>query len=309
MPTNVCIVYISPNGSTGKVAKAFADQLSQDGATVRLVDLADSVQIQALLAISRLSAAIPGYGRTAGDGIYSGPPPVSGAWAVPFVTYGRACSGVALWQMATALKGKGFEIAGAAKVVAVHSMMWQADVPEGAGHPDADDLQQVREMAGRTVVAIFSRYHDAVGPGRPGLSTRRTRRGIQAQTRKALDGYPQNGRWGCLHPMRVCADQCPAGAIALNPLPEFGPACFDCFNCVRLCPEAAISPPFPMADIEAKIRTRVKNINEQPLTRTFPDPRAIDKIPGPWLLCGGHTEKGLSIMRQRRSNNRCRQAP
>ncbi len=34
---------------------------------------------------------------------------MDGAIAVPFVTWGQACSGVALWQMGSALKEKGFK--------------------------------------------------------------------------------------------------------------------------------------------------------------------------------------------------------
>ena len=49
---------------------------------------------------------------------------MDGALAVPFVTWGQACSGIALWQMAAALKNKGFKIAGAAKVLAEYSILF-----------------------------------------------------------------------------------------------------------------------------------------------------------------------------------------
>ena len=38
-------------------------------------------------------------------------PQLEGNYAVPFVTWGQACSGVALWQMSAALIKKGFRIA------------------------------------------------------------------------------------------------------------------------------------------------------------------------------------------------------
>jgi hypothetical protein len=36
-------------------------------------------------------------------------PQMDGAFAVTFVTWGQACSGVALWQMGSALKNKGLK--------------------------------------------------------------------------------------------------------------------------------------------------------------------------------------------------------
>ncbi len=39
MTARFSIVYISPNGSTGKVAETLADQLSKGGASVNLTDL------------------------------------------------------------------------------------------------------------------------------------------------------------------------------------------------------------------------------------------------------------------------------
>ena len=156
MTTNVFIAYISPNGSTEKVAETFADQLTRNGATVCRADLADAAQSSALT--DELKAAkkpvlflgSPVYRDMAVPPVMAfirALPPSDHAWAVPFATYGRACSGVALWQMAAALQEKGFQVAGAAKVLAVHAMMWQSDLPEGGGHPDADDLLQVRALA------------------------------------------------------------------------------------------------------------------------------------------------------------------
>jgi ferredoxin len=64
------------------------------------------------------------------------------------------------------------------------------------------------------------------------------------------------------------------GAITLNPTPEFGDACFDCLNCVRVCPNDAITPTPSIAALEKMIRNRVKTINEQPRSQLF----VADKI-------------------------------
>ena len=37
-----------------------------------------------------------------------------------------------------------------------------------------------------------------------------------------------------------CEENCPVGAISLNPYPEFNKQCFGCWSCINNCPEAAI---------------------------------------------------------------------
>ena len=59
------------------------------------------------------------------------------------------------------------------------------------------------------------------------------------------------------------------GAVALNPGPEFNAHCFDCFKCVRECPEDAIISSVPLDKIQAMIRERVEKYNEMPPTQIF----------------------------------------
>ena len=58
-------------------------------------------------------------------------------------------------------------------------------------------------------------------------------------------------------------------AITLEELPRFANTCFDCFNCIRLCPEDAISPAVTLDQIHAMILNRVKTFNETPLSQVF----------------------------------------
>jgi ferredoxin len=67
----------------------------------------------------------------------------------------------------------------------------------------------------------------------------------------------------------VCEEACPVEAVTLTPCPQFHQNCFDCFNCIRLCPENAIHPAIGMDQIEARIRERVRTIDERPHTQTF----------------------------------------
>jgi len=196
-------------------------------------------------------------------------PKITGATAVPFVTWGQACSGVALWQMAGLLMQKGFKIAAAAKVAAVHSLMWQAADPAGKGHPDQADLDRIKDL----VTVLQSRCESAgLAPleletldYQPGQRAGQMKQKITAPRRTVPKKVNTEACTRC----GVCEAACPAAAISLNPYPGFDQSCFDCFNCVRLCPEAAIEPAVSIQEMAQYIRQRVKTINEQPLTQIF----------------------------------------
>ena len=57
--------------------------------------------------------------------------------------------------------------------------------------------------------------------------------------------------------------------MSLDSLPVFDERCFDCFSCIRECPEAAIVPAVTLEKIAAMIRERVEKYNEQPPTKIF----------------------------------------
>ena len=65
----------------------------------------------------------------------------------------------------------------------------------------------------------------------------------------------------------VCVENCPVEAIHLTDVPEIGPVCIHCLNCVRLCPESAI-----VADLQPvyeHLHERAEKIKERPCTQFF----------------------------------------
>jgi len=67
-------------------------------------------------------------------------------YAVPFVTWGGVTSGIPLYEMGKLLNEKGYTVLGAAKILAVHSMMWQFNNPLGERHPDAEDDAMIKTL-------------------------------------------------------------------------------------------------------------------------------------------------------------------
>ena len=273
------IVFISPAGSTRRVAETIKKCMSQQNVEAVMLDLGagddgsevlDSIQAAGKQAC--LFIGSPVYRDVAVPpivGFIDQLPTMDSAMAVPFVTWGQACSGVALWQMAGALQQKGFSVVGAAKVLAVHSMMWPSSTPAGQGHPNKSDLQQIEKL----VETLLRRFESAdIEPLAPGVLDYQPS-GQAGQMKNKMDArwinVPKNVITERCTQCGVCEDVCPAAAVGLNPYPGFNENCFDCFNCIRFCPEDAIEPAKSMDDIAAYIRQRVRTINEQPGTQIF----------------------------------------
>ncbi len=274
---NALIVFASPGGNTRHVARTIEDRLTELGGDVAILDLDRESDAGAVH--ERLTAATGDTLLFVGSPVYVGHavPPVtdfldnlpqnSGVAAFPFVTWGGVSSGIALWEMGKALKSKGYHLAGAAKVLGVHTMMWQEDEPLGEGHPDPDDDEMIRGL----VEAVYAK-----GPGQDDIPL------------DALDYQPESLKEEMLKaslkeaekklPNRkvdpdlctecgICADVCPTDAISFTPYPEFGPRCIFCFNCVRECPEEAIKA--DMSPVGPRLKARAEQLGERPFTKGF----------------------------------------
>lgn len=195
-----------------------------------------------------------------------GLPTAKGCAAVPFVTWGGAISGIALWQMGQRLDQKGYTLAGTAKVLAVHSMMWQSTDPVGQGHPDGADDEQLRRLIG----AVVARLSGSCGERLSLVDLDYQPESLNAGFKQKLDRpwmiIPKTIDEGECTQCAVCTQVCPVGAVSLDPLPVFDERCF---VCIRDCPEAAIVPAVTMEKITAMIRERAEKYNEQPPKKIF----------------------------------------
>ena len=195
--------------------------------------------------------------------------PVTGSYAVPFVTWGGAASGIAAFQMATMLMNKGFIVPAAAKVIAPHSLMRYSDEPLGKGHPDADDKQKIRDMTIRVVEGIASGNVKGLAPDTLNYPDPQW----DAEMKKKIDDpmaiTPKTVDEDACTSCGLCASECPAGAIELSPQPVFQDGCYDCFNCFHFCPEQAIKLPITIDQLDTRIRGRAKTMNEPPVTTIF----------------------------------------
>lgn len=273
------IAYCSPAGSTRHVAEVIAASLKEKSVDVHQLDL--GIVKSPSRFIDTLQATGEGVCLFVGSPVYrdmavppvmafiDNLPTVAGVSAVPFVTWGGAFSGIALWQMGRALVSKGFQLVGAAKVLAVHSMMWPSARPVGQGHPDADDDRHVAGLIERVV----ARLSQADVTSLPVDALDYHPEAFVAEIKKKLGQpwmiIPKTIDEDKCTQCAICKQICPVSAVALDPWPVFDQNCFDCFNCIRECPEEAIVPAVTLDQIESMIRERVARFDEQPPTQLF----------------------------------------
>jgi len=272
------IVYCSPAGTTRHVAGVIRENMEAANVETFMLDLGEGGDNSLILSQIQkaenlcLFIGSPVYGSRAVPPVMdfiNKLPESSGIYAIPFVTWGGATSGIALSEMAEALCTGGIRVIGAAKVLALHSMMWNAENPLGAGHPDADDDRMIAEL----VAGICKKMAEPV-PRPLDLSelvclpeaVRTQMTGMSFEAFRAHMPEKTVDETRCTQ-CRSCTDVCPASAITLDPWPRFGAECICCFNCLRECPEGAITA--DLSGIENRIRARAEQFRERPFTRIF----------------------------------------
>ena len=277
----VFIVYFSPAGSTRHVADVIEKKFLTLGAEVFSFDLAKgrgdittviSHQMEASNGKSCLFIGSPVYVSHAVPLVMDCIADLkenSGAFAVPFVTWGGACSGISLYEMGKELIGRGFTLLGAAKILALHSLMWKLDDPLGKGHPDADDDRMVAELVNHVNQQIQVDNSKEIKLSDLAYQTRENHKEmekISLQTAKAHMPERTIDTERC-NQCEVCSDVCPADAVTFTPYPEFEDGCVFCFTCMKECPEKAIN--VDLSAIWQRIRDRAALFSERPYSQVF----------------------------------------
>lgn len=276
------VVYSSPAGSTRHVAKIIAEALKEEGCKLKLIDFEDKKDCDATISTAKddlvkrhcLWIGSPVYAWHASpiiERFISQLPEGKGSYAVPFVTWGASSSGIALPEMGQMLAKKGYSILGAAKIVAVHSvMMCWSDQPLGKGHPDARDDNMIRELV--KIVTSGLQQSDPTLLPVDELNYQPTDFQQKAQemsidvAKESLLKLEVNT--DLCNQCGVCSEECPVQAIDLDPFPRLRWSdCIYCHNCVRLCPEGAFKTDF--LEIESRAQDYKEEFSERPLSQIF----------------------------------------
>jgi ferredoxin/flavodoxin len=272
----VFIVYFSPAGSTRHVARLMEKRFRELGTEPFLFDLAENSGLSQVISeqIKEDSCLIVGSPVYVSHAV----PPImqflaelapAQATAVPFVTWGGASSGIALFEMARELDKKGFTILGAAKVLAVHCLMWQLEHPLGEGHPNSEDERMIQKLVDEINRKMQS--HGLRGMDLSDLAYQKEE--IHAEMEKmslevAKSHMPirEIDEQLC-NQCEICAEVCPTASIGFAPYPVFGQNCIYCFSCMRSCPEGAIQA--NLSEVWQRIRERAEFFVELPYTKIF----------------------------------------
>jgi ferredoxin/flavodoxin len=276
----VFIVYFSPAGSTRHVAGVIEKQFQALGTDVWVLDLGEcsdgateiSRQIEESKGNSCLFIGSPVYVSHAVPLVMeciAGLTENTGTFAVPFVTWGGVCSGISLFEMGNALLNKGITVLGAAKILAVHSLMWQLEHPLGKGHPDVNDDQMVEDLVNHIHLKLHSDIPKGIQLADLAYQSKENHaemENIGLEAAKAHMPRREIDTTLCTQ-CQICEEVCPVDAISLTPYPEFGHACVFCFCCMKQCPEQAITA--ELSELWQRIKDRAAFFSEHPRSQIF----------------------------------------
>jgi len=275
----VFIVYFSPAGSTRHVAEVIEKQFLALGVEVSSFDLAECSSDVAMTISQQMEASEDKSCLFVGSPVYvshavslvmeciAGLKENTGAFAVPFVTWGGACSGISLYEMGKELLNKGLPILGAAKIFALHSLMWQLEEPLGKGHPDADDDRMVEELVNHINQKLHEDNPKGIALSDLAYQTKENHAEMEKVSLQAAKAHmPERTiNTELCNQCQVCSEVCPADVVTFTPYPEFGDGCVFCFNCMKKCSEQAINA--DLSEIWQRIRDRATFFSERPYSQ------------------------------------------
>ena len=147
--------------------------------------------------------------------------------------------------------------------------MWRLENPSGKGHPNESDYRKIEELVETLDTRFDSDDVPAVDLDPLMYQPIERANKIMAEMDTTWVSAPKHVDIETCTQCGICEEECPAAAVVLNPYPEFGLNCFDCINCIQLCPENAIESAISIDKIDVHIKKRVQTKNERPHTQTF----------------------------------------
>jgi len=264
------IAYMSPAGSTADVADLLKKTLESYGIQVTMIEIGREKTYEIVNSFKREESAL-----FIGSPVYVNRPlpqilefieflsEDSFSMIVPFVTWGGVTSGIALYEMASLINKNKKNVAGALKIPASHSMILDSEKDPGAGHPDVNDKNKIKEF-----VKLFleKMKHEKISSIEADklliLSSEQLEAMMQTDIYKAGKNMPDKlvSQTLCTT-CGMCGEICSVGAIEMNPYPEFKDNCIFCFKCVKECPEEAIL--CDLESVESRIIERRKLFSEE----------------------------------------------
>lgn len=209
------VVFFSPTGGTKHIAQHIADRLGTQPMDVTVFGYDMNFDKDSMVFF-----CFPVYGGRIPKPMYDRMRDVrgEGAAAVPVAVFGNRAVEDALMEMGDLCREKGFILAGAAEMVAPHSLNKKI----AADRPDASDLQKLDGF----VDTVMAKDHIRAIP-MPGSRPYKEYKGVPAT--------PVSGSkcTGC----GTCASECPAGALEPgDPHMPDKSLCISCMRCVNVCP-------------------------------------------------------------------------
>lgn len=268
--SEINVVYFSPTGTSGKVAKSVASGASRGHIKINIYDATHKEIMFKALPGSLTIVAVPVYGghmaltaRQRIQNIMS-----DGTAAIPVVVYGNRDYDAALNELSDMLVRNGFVTVAAATFIGEHSYS-SDETPIAAGRPDVDDVDFAVAF-GKSVLSKLEHVPDLSAARIDARRIKKPRQPILpllgfiynviriSRSNKPMQMAPVTDENLCTH-CGVCVKVCPVAAIEKGSEEKTNASlCIRCCACVKSCPHKARTFSTPFASILARFFGRRK---------------------------------------------------